>query len=517
MDPVVMPRSGRGWAVRAQRFAVRLLLLAAGASFAPLAQGHAQSSGVIGLRPQSASAIHKAAAQKAAAKLAKPAPSAKPSSALADHPPAIQHSLQPAEPPPRYRIHDANGREMVARFHGKDDAKTVVELPDSRLGIPSMLIPTDDVFQHMSAADIEDELQTGDYAGFQLLKTDHYLIFYQSTPDFARDSGRLLEDLYRGLYDAFKKSGFPVHAPETPLVAVAYRNEADYRKNNRVDPEVQASYEIYSNRIFFYQHSDREQKAPELTAILTPQTVAHEGAHQILANIGVQPRLSPWPLWLIEGLAEYCCTTSRTKKGIVWNGIGAINPAHMVTLRELRDPISIRMGTRPEEKDPTPLRYGDRAATLIRKSRINATDYAHSWAMTHYLASKRPTEFVDFLKVMSALPPLSKQTPEQQLALFREHFGHDLVKLDKRIDEAVVKLSQRKGYDRLPYYAVILEQSLGDGRIRRQAMVSQSPQIIRQWVANNTLALGTPPSWQYLKLDTRARATLVAEQWLSGQ
>ena len=34
-----------------------------------------------------------------------------------------------------------------------------------------------------------------------LLKTDHYLIFYKSSLAFAQDSGRLLEDLYRGMID----------------------------------------------------------------------------------------------------------------------------------------------------------------------------------------------------------------------------------------------------------------------------------------------------------------------------
>ena len=57
-------------------------------------------------------------------------------------------------------------------------------------------------------------------------------------------------------------------------------------------------------------------------ALRKPQTVAHEGAHQILANIGVQPRLSDWPLWLIEGFAEYCATPTRTKKGMAWDQAG---------------------------------------------------------------------------------------------------------------------------------------------------------------------------------------------------
>ena len=77
-----------------------------------------------------------------------------------------------------------------------------------------------------------------------------------------------------------------------------------------------------------------------MAALLKPQTVAHEGAHQILSNIGVQPRPSSWPLWLIEGLAEHGATTVNSKKGIMWSGMGAINSLHMATIRELEDPLS---------------------------------------------------------------------------------------------------------------------------------------------------------------------------------
>ena len=89
-----------------------------------------------------------------------------------------------------------------------------------------------------------------------------------------------------------------------------------------------------------------------MATLLKPQTVAHEGAHQILSNIGLQPRPCSWPLWLVEGLAEYCATTVNTKKGIVWSGMGAINSLHMATLRELDDPLSnqVNAGEMPTDE-----------------------------------------------------------------------------------------------------------------------------------------------------------------------
>ncbi len=96
---------------------------------------------------------------------------------------------------------------------------------------------------------------------------------------------------------------------------------------------------MLSNRIFFYEKSRRDQDAPEVSALRRPQTVAHEGTHQILHNVGIQPRLSDWPLWLVEGLAEYCSSTRFTRKGVEWAGLGQAHPIHLATIRDLEDPL----------------------------------------------------------------------------------------------------------------------------------------------------------------------------------
>ena len=243
---------------------------------------------------------------------------------------------------PRFKVRDKFGQCVVARLHAQYGGKTGLILPDGQLGTSNLLVPTDEPFQPLNSGKLEALLHgnKGPYTDYQLLKTDHYLIFYKSTRAFAEDSGRLLEDLYRGLIDAFQRHNVPVHESEFPLVAVIFATEADFRAHKDVDRQVRAYYEYYTNRIFFFQKSDRDALEPKIAALLKPQTVAHEGAHQILSNIGVQPRPSNWPLWLVEGLAEYCATTAITKKGIMWSGLAAINSLHMATIRELEDPLS---------------------------------------------------------------------------------------------------------------------------------------------------------------------------------
>jgi hypothetical protein len=312
------------------------------------------------------------------------------------------------------------------------------------------------------------------------------------------------------LTEAFRKRDISVHEPEFPLVAVIFRTEREFRARKKVDRDVQAYYEIFTNRIYFYQESDRDEQAPEVAALRKPQTVAHEGTHQILQNVGVQPRLSSWPLWLVEGLAEYCAAPVTTKKGIGWRGLGVVNPLHMATIRDLEDPLSLQvMGTnRPRiGRDPrNPL-----VEYLVTRTELTPTDYALAWALTHYLALKRGNDFVAYLKTMSRMPPLKHVSPEEHLATFCAAFGSDLGRMDRAV---AVYLSKLKGYDQLPFYAVMFEQRVGTGMIKRAAIVSQSPSMIRQWLETVSTVDGAPPTWEALPHPTRARALLTAEQWM---
>ena len=79
------------------------------------------------------------------------------------------------------------------------------------------------------------------------------------------------------MIDTFRRKEFPVHESEFPLVAVIFATESDFRNHKQVDPQVQAYYEFFTNRIFFYQKSVRDKLEPKVAALLKPQTVAHEG------------------------------------------------------------------------------------------------------------------------------------------------------------------------------------------------------------------------------------------------
>ena len=216
----------------------------------------------------------------------------------------------------RLVVRDTRGRSIVAREFGILRKRLAAILPDGQIGWPEGLVPTQEPFVPLTMDQMKRELlEDPEFTTFQIHQTAHYLIMYQCGEPFARASGELLEKLHDGLTSTLKKNGLPIVPMEFPLVAVIFATEDDFRANRPVAPDVQAYYEPLSNRIFFYEKSRRDQDSPEVSALRKPQTVAHEGTHQILNNVGIQPRLSDWPIWLVEGLAEYCSSPQIHQKG----------------------------------------------------------------------------------------------------------------------------------------------------------------------------------------------------------
>ncbi len=432
--------------------------------------------------------------------------------APADPAPAPPPPIAPEAEPVRVLVRDRKGQAVVAREHGRLKDRMAVVLPDGQIGFTDGLVTTELPFVPATMDELRDALLADpEFAAFRVLRTAHYLVLYQGSKPFAQASADLLERLHDGLTAALRKHGLPVSPVEFPLVAVIYATEDDFRSGRRVAPDVQACYEILSNRIYFYEKSRRDQDAPEVSALRRPQTVAHEGTHQILHNVGIQPRLSDWPLWLVEGFAEYCSPPKVTRKGTDWAGLGQVNPIHMATIRDLDDPMATQV------KGPKALAIGrDRGTPLVEylvtRKDLTPTDYALSWALVHYLASdrERVDGFVAYMKRMSRLKPFEERTPPQQLADFRAVFGDDLSRMDGRVAKY---LSRLKMSDALPYFAVIFEQPVGPV-VRRMAMVSQSPSVIRQWLESANAPEGGPSHWQALPHRRRGEAVQAADQFM---
>jgi hypothetical protein len=395
----------------------------------------------------------------------------------------------------------------------------MVMLPDGRIvAIDGERVYTDDPFVPLTTDELADRLASGKLTGFRQERTPHYLIFSRASDGFTKASAALLESVYTGLLQQFRKKGLPVHEAEFPLVAVIFGTEAEFRSHEPVPDDVQAYYNVATNQIVLFETAAPGREAPDVAARRQPQTVAHEGTHQVLQNTGLQPRLANWPLWIVEGLAEYFAPTTIGRDGR-WDGANRVNPFHMATLRDLQDPQTfearVAAGARQDrQKIGGPAPGGSTVEYLVTRKSLTPTDYALSWALTYYLANKRFPAFLEYLEELSRRPPLDGVTPEQHLADFRRHFGDDPRKLDLQINKYLASLS---GYDALPYFAVTFEQPLNAGIVRRAVIVSQSPATIRQWVDEMTRPEGGAISWHATPFLHQKQAVRMAEQWLGSQ
>ncbi len=422
--------------------------------------------------------------------------------------------LPPPPTAPRILVHDATGKVFVTKVHAQLGNRTAVFLPDGQIGWPDRHSFTESPFVPATADEIAKELSYGEFKGFHVLKTQHYVLVYDCSKNFAVASSKLLESLYNGLAKALVKSGIEVHEAEFPLVAVIYAQEKEFRARSKIAPQVQAYYDVLSNRIYFHEKSDHDQNNPEVAAMRKPQTVAHEGTHQVLHNLGVQPRLAPWPLWIVEGLAEYCAPM-QIKKGATWAGVGKVNPLHMATIKDLEDQMTLQFVAKGENtnrigRDPRI----SLCEYLATRKELTPTDYALSWALTHYLINRKQPEFIAYLKSLSKLSPLATRTPKENLDSFREAFGLDLAKLDR----AVAKHLNQLPHEELPYFAVLFRQPINNrGLVRKSVLVSQSPLMIRQWVESMIQPTGGQPEWVPIPHPTRTRAQLTAREWMQEQ
>ena len=284
--------------------------------------------------------------------------------------------------------------------------------------------------------------------GFQVLKTDHYTIFYETTPEYARWCGTLLERLYDSFSQFSTKQELKLPEPEFPLVVVMFANVKNYRAFSReelssFDSSVIGYYSFQTNRMVCYDLSGEETytehrpsatkskihrqilKRPE--ALKQVATLIHEATHQLAYNRGISVRYGDTPLWFNEGLALYFETPdAHNKDG--WKSVGKINPLRIGTVRKALP--NWRSGTLEA------LITND---ALLRESETAEQSYANAWALTWFLIKTRRDQYAQYIQTINQKKPLFWDKPEDRLKDFEDAFG-PIEKLEK----AFVRYMSRK-------------------------------------------------------------------------
>ena len=407
---------------------------------------------------------------------------------------------------------DTDGKPTVGRIHVRVGSSAVVLLPDGQLVGRSAgtFVPTDRPFEAITQDDLEKRL-AAEFPTFKIGRTKHFISAYDTSEEFALATSRILETMLQGVKGYAEVQKIPVRAPEVPLVVVMFKTEAEFQKHRRMPDGVIAYYHTLSNRIFLYEQSKLAKVRPDLAIQQSISTIAHEGAHQILHNIGIQQRLSAWPMWLSEGLAEYFAPTSTGEK-MKWKGAGQVNDLRMFELEQYIKSKGV------EPADGLMIEHTALAA------RLSSTGYASAWALTHYLAKNRRTEFNAHLREVSKRGPFEGAidiTPTgvvpSNRELFVKHFGDDLKDLENRLILHLKKQPYTDPFADMPHFVATLVAKDG-ARPKRLVNTFHSPALAQSWLrdaieklpeANRASAESKIQSFP-----NRVQATAYATQWL---
>ena len=370
----------------------------------------------------------------------------------------------------RVQTVDKAGRPAIARVYLRAGATVIVLLPDGTLvqTQASKLAPTERPFKAIGKGDLIERLKKA-FPEMDVRAAKGYVFVSNTSETFREVTERILTTMLPGIRRYAKKQKIATHDPEFPLVVLMFRTRAEFDRHKRVAKEIAAYYSPWTNHIVLYEETPMFRVNRQAAIGQTLSTIAHEGVHQILHNIGVQARLSKWPMWLSEGMAEYFAPTQPGKR-FRWKGAGTVNDLRMLELE-------IFIKAKAFDAEP-----GSMIAQTVGATRLTSTGYASAWALTHYLATRQATTFDDLLRDLVTLRPLEtvgtadgKGRVPANLELFHKYFGEDDVKTERQLLRHLQRLPYRDPFAQFPkVVAVVRYRHKGRAMWRGNVFPNQS-------------------------------------------
>jgi Protein of unknown function (DUF1570) len=297
----------------------------------------------------------------------------------------------------------------------------------------------DEPFKPLSAAQLGKQLLTELPRGFEIHNTTHYVICHNTSREYARWCGALLERLNHAFVNFWTRKGCKLHDSEFPLVAIVFADRDAFAKFaedevGKAGQNMIGYYSLKTNRVLMYDltgsnadhpSGQRRGSSAQINDLLsrpeaeqTVATIIHEATHQIAFNCGLQARFADIPLWVSEGLAVYFETPDlQSAKG--WRTIGGVHYTRLERFREYltRRPAGSLKSLIADDK-------------RIRDPETALDAYAEAWALNYYLIRQNPKEYSAYLKQLAEKQPLLWDDPAARLKEFQAAFGEDLNRLD---------------------------------------------------------------------------------------
>jgi len=360
----------------------------------------------------------------------------------------------PADPPPervRLQVSGAGGARVVEGdlLVEAADGGVLVETADGRLELvqPDVIAARDTLTaapEPLAARDLAKRVLAELPAGFDVVITKHYVVCHDTSRGYAQWCASLFERLHDAFVNFWRQAGIDLPGAPRPLVVVVFADRERYEAFAAGDlgaaaDRVVGYYNLLSNRVTTFDLTGRDAPggrggsagraglevlaSPEASGLVS--TLIHEATHQMAFNSGLHRRLAPVPLWVSEGVAAYF-ETPDLASGRGWRGIGGVN-------RPRADRFIA--STRPGRLGPL---VTDDAAFRHPDSALDA--YAGGWALTAYLIQTRKSDYVRYLEIIAAKPPLAEDSAAQRRGDFVAAFGAEPETFEEPVARFVARL-----------------------------------------------------------------------------
>ncbi len=392
----------------------------------------------------------------------------------------------------RVMVTDNRGKLVVGKVLVEAGDRTIAKLPNGRLTsvYTRDASTTDRPFVGATKEELTQEM-TEKFPKFKIRTTKRFMYVYNTSELFYQGTSRILETMYPPMFEYWKRLKVPVQEPDTLLVVVMFSTDDEFQAYRQMSPGIVAYYNGINNQVVMYERSRLVEVSPDLAVKQAVAVVAHEGCHQIFANIGVQQRLSDWPMWISEGLPEYFSPTS-VDKGVRWKGVGIVNDLRM---KEIDGYL---------KENGKQVKPGQVSSETIKAERLTSTGYAFAWGLTHFLAERRKEKFAGFLREVVEQPPLVSLTSEQSEKLFQKHFGDDVPALERDLAKHLTGLPYVDPVETLTHYVCVIQ-----GTLQSTVYVTYSVAAVKQLQAQAGASKFTVNTFP-----TRKAAIAARDAWL---
>ncbi len=355
----------------------------------------------------------------------------------------------------RIDVRDSSGSRLLEAFILVEavDGGLLVEHDDQRYELlpPESIVtrqPIDTTDADTTPKTLASRIVADLPPGFDVLTTKHYVICFTTSRDYAKWCAGIFERLHGAFINYWSRAGLEVANPDKPMVVVIFADRSDYETYATHDlgaaaDRVVGYYNLLSNRITTFdltgtdllpRPNGRPSGGVGLDILSSPAaagliaTLVHEATHQMAFNGGLHQRLAPVPLWVSEGIAT-SFETPDVGSATGWRGIGAINRARLDHFLKHH-------------------RQGDLEAIVVSDDRFRAAEgpldaYAAAWALTRYCTDARRQQFLDYLRLQAAKPPLADDDRDIRLHDFEQAFHCVPGDMEDKVVEAMARLASR--------------------------------------------------------------------------